>query len=1799
MLKKRQSQFFNLTFSQSFLFLGLFSFFSFCSLNAQNQLFVSSNNSGMIGSYEVAVDGSITASQFASEGTDADGIHYDTANDVLYQLNRTDSRIDVYSNVSTNPTLVTSSTSDFTNGREIAVTGNKLVVADDVAGAGNFVVYDITPTSISLDKIHNTSIELWGIHTNGNQLIAIVDASSDVAIFENFFNQAGGAIIASATVTIDGLVRTHGLTYDAENDDMYLTDIGAASSATDGALIRVKNWTSAIIDGSVNPMEQIRVEGGASLLGNPVDIALDKANNMVYVAERARDGGRLLAFKTPSATGGVAPTYSELFGGASAVFLSGVETSLNTCDFVSGGSVSFVNGDTETTIIVDTEDDFLSFASTVDASASNYSFTYVVTDGSAAGTILGIPPSNTVEFNGAGLGLCKVYGLSYTGNLTITGGDALFGGQDLSDDCFMLSSNDLKVNRVAPQATANQFFVSSNTSGLIGAYEILEDGSVLGNEFSSVDLDADGIHYDAVNDVLYQLNRTSNRVDVYSNGSTNPTLIASSTSDFTNGREIAVTGSKLVVADDLAGGGNLVVYNITPTSITLDRIYNTSIELWGIHANGNQLIAVVDASDNVAVYDDFFNQQVGSISASATIAIEGLVRTHGLTYDSENDDMYLTDIGLASSATDGALVRVMNWTAASADGTVTASEQIRVKGITSLLGNPVDIALDKDNDMVYVAERARDGGRILGFRAPTLTGGIAPTYKRLFAGASAVFLSGVEAELDECDYVESGVLSFSTGGTEQTIVIDGQSDVLSFQSTVGPEPQGINFTYVVTNEAGMILGIPPSNLVDFDGAGLGACNVYGLTYTGVLLISAGDDLFGGQDLSSDCFKLSSNNLTVIRTASNVNAQLFASSNTTGKIGVFSFLDDGNALQDEFDSQDVDADGIYFDEENDVLYQLNRTASVVNVYSDVNASLQAGNMPTLVATSTSDFTNGREIAVSGGKLIVADDVTGGGNLVIYDITPTSIALDKVLNTSIELWGIHANGDQLIAVVDASGDVAIFEDVFNQPAGAVDADATISIENLVRTHGLTYDAEEDYMVLTDIGSASFAGDGALITIANWTAAIADGTVSADEQIRNSGGTSKLGNPVDVAYDKDAGMIYVAERAREGGLILGFKKPTLSGGIAPSYMVSFPGASAVNLMNTLIILEPCGLVDGATVSLSDGNSEATIVVDATPDMIDFASTAELADGVSFTYVITDANGIVLGVPAAGPIDFNGSGVGACNVYGLSYTGTLNVAMGDDLFGGQDLSDDCFDLSDNSATVNRIDPEPVDASLFISSNTQAKVGVYSILESGTIASSSFSTPFNDADGIYYDDANDVLYQLNRADNVIQIYSTVSTNPTLIASSTSDFANGREIAVNGNKLVVADDVTGANKFVIYDITPTSITLDKILDADIDLWGIHADGDRLIAVVDNSSEVAVYDDFFANPAGPVSPTMTVTIAGMVRTHGLDYDAADDMLILTDVGLASDTNDGALVVVRDFMLAAFDGTVTASEQARAFGGVDFLGNPVDVALDKQNERIYVAERANGGGRILGFLLPKLSGGIAPFYNRLYPGASAVFIPEGPCDFLTGGAITFDDPGMTTTQNVTVNDGIANILFFNSDVDAAAGGYSQTYVVTDVNGIILGIPPSNSVDFDGSGVGNCAVFNVSYTGNLLVAAGDNLLTSEISDACSAISDNFLTVIRTEGFINDDADERSSEESIIVAKLFPSPVSSELNLVIDALTTQEGIVNIYNAAGALSLRQNVSLAQGQNTLTFDVSNLDKGMYFVQIPGSNQVAKFVKVNF
>ena len=105
-------------------------------------------------------------------------------------------------------------------------------------------------------------------------------------------------------------------------------------------------------------------------------------------------------------------------------------------DGFEGGTVSTENGETEVyTCPNDGVSDIIRFDS---AGVTDYaSYTYVVTDEN--NIILALPGSDFADFDGAGAGICRVWGLAYTGSITANVGDDA-AAVVLADGCFDLSS---------------------------------------------------------------------------------------------------------------------------------------------------------------------------------------------------------------------------------------------------------------------------------------------------------------------------------------------------------------------------------------------------------------------------------------------------------------------------------------------------------------------------------------------------------------------------------------------------------------------------------------------------------------------------------------------------------------------------------------------------------------------------------------------------------------------------------------------------------------------------------------------------------------------------------------------------------------------------------------------------------------------------------------------------------------------------------------------------------------------------------------------------------------------------------------------------------------------------------------------------------------------------------------------------------------------------------------------------------------------------------------------------------------
>lgn len=307
--------------------------------NLESQLYASNNSNGDVTRYDTSEDGTVSTNRLVTLSLNSEGIYYDAITDQVTQASRSSLQLNSYADASITDdgialTIAASSSADLVSPRDLAVSGNVYVVSDnedvdgdDTTADGRFFVYTKSGDTFTLRNTVTVNFKVWGIEFVGNDLFAVVDTTSDLAVFTNFAssNTTDATVQASKRITIEGIARTHGLAFDGGT--MVLTDIGDASVDTDGGFHVISDFQSkfdSVDNGETLAVagNQVRVSGALTLLGNPVAAEFDSDTNTVFIAERANGGGRVLSYTNFNTGGNVGPDFNATLSGASSLFLS-------------------------------------------------------------------------------------------------------------------------------------------------------------------------------------------------------------------------------------------------------------------------------------------------------------------------------------------------------------------------------------------------------------------------------------------------------------------------------------------------------------------------------------------------------------------------------------------------------------------------------------------------------------------------------------------------------------------------------------------------------------------------------------------------------------------------------------------------------------------------------------------------------------------------------------------------------------------------------------------------------------------------------------------------------------------------------------------------------------------------------------------------------------------------------------------------------------------------------------------------------------------------------------------------------------------------------------------------------------------------------------------------------------------------------------------------------------------------------------------------------------------------------------
>lgn len=419
--------------------------------------------------------------------------------------------------------------------------------------------------------------------------------------------------------------------------------------------------------------------------------------------------------------------------------------------------------------LVDGRPDMVTGISLDDSGLNGETQSFVITDDSR--NILGLPPTlmavEGVDFDGAGVGSCYIYHLTYSGTL-----DGLESGENLDN---LMGSFNLS-NFIEVQRNGLNGGVLSG-----GPYEFTVDGT----PDMATGLALDDSMVNGTNSGFVITDADLNILGLP------PTLAAAQGVDF-----------------DGAGVGVCLIWHIT---------YEEGIV--GLEAGGN--------AGNL---DGFF-----ALSNAITVTRNGLNAgvISGGPYEFTVDGMPDMVSGISLDDTD-VTGTIQTW--------IITDDQNNILGLPPMLSNVEGVDFDGAGAGVCLIWHLTYEEGLMGLAA----GNNVSDFEGFYGLSNAITVTR--------NPLEAGTLS----GGPYTFTVDGMPDMVSGVMLDASNLNGTNQTYVITDDAGNILGLPPTleavEGVDFDGAGAGVCYIWHLTYEdGITGLAAGqnaNELGGFFDLSN-------------------------------------------------------------------------------------------------------------------------------------------------------------------------------------------------------------------------------------------------------------------------------------------------------------------------------------------------------------------------------------------------------------------------------------------------------------------------------------------------------------------------------------------------------------------------------------------------------------------------------------------------------------------------------------------------------------------------------------------------------------------------------------------------------------------------------------------------------------------------------------------------------------------------------------------------------------------------------------
>lgn len=1428
---------------------------------------------------------------------------------------------------------------------------------------------------------------------------------------------------------------------------------------------------------------------------------------------------------------------------------------------VRAATVSTLDGaDSAQTCPGDGVDDLIAFASQ-GGDAPN--FTFVVTDDE--NNILGIPSGNEVNFEEAGQGNCRVWGLSYYGDIIANLGDNA-ATTNLASGCYALSNNFVTIFREVPQA-GSITTESGATSTVTCPGDFIDDFVT----FSTQD--------NSGGTLVYVITDTSN---VILNLSSNPTINFEGAGEGNcrvwalvyqgellaqpgdNAAEATLASSCYDLSDNFVSivrfrpeGGNISTIN-GDTTLTICPGDGVSAVVSFVNegAQGSQIAFIVTDTNNLilAISDtnqiDFSGASIG-VCRLWTLTYEGIilaqvgdnagaVRLASGCFALSNNFVTInrTEImGGSISTTDGETE--VNTCPGDGNPDMVNFQQTGGSALNTsyLITNENNIILVIQTEDSFDFEAAGEGNcRVWGL---TYAGDLLAQVGD--DAAQATLASGCYALTSNFINIirraaEGGTVSLESGETSiRTCPGDGVPDIINMDST-GSSLQ--RFNYIITDANNVILSLPFGDSFNLDGADEGECRIWGLGYEGVVVALPGDTL-GNNRLASACFVLSDNFVTVFRErpAGGIVATetgeteisicpgdgladiiRFQSENASGGNFTYVVTDDNNIILAIPEGNEVDFETADFGICR--LWGLSYQGNIIAQVGDNAATTALADgcfdlSDNFVTVNRNNVEGGTLSTIAGASMITTCPADGNDDIVTF-------ASEGATGPNFAYVITDANN---FIVALPEGDTFNFESVE---------------EGICRVWGLSFVGEitaaiGDNAATDDLSTGCFALSENFLTVVK--APPVGGTIAAlsGDTIINICSGDRNTDVIDFTVEGNSIGSYAYIVAQEGLVLAtipgtGFDFNNAQAGTYEVYGLSYagnltflPGDDVLNAqlasscfdLSTNSLLINVERVEACSLTTTGYEGDFVYLCPSNPDdgLLAFNTCSNLASD-NFQYVITTIDDVILFPIEGNTFDFGDIPIPQVRVYGISYTGLLNPLLVGQTITTAALSDRCYDYTRNFITV--INDQPAAGEISLANGTDS---LFCVANGNSIMQASTTSSSNAGYVVLVTDEENIVLLIAPLDSIDVSELAAGSYRMHGLSYTGNLSVN--IGDDADLVALADNC--------YELTANFLVFDR---------GQEING----GVISLDSGL---DTFYVCPqdGSPDLVLLSSTITGVPYRYLVTDELGN--IIIPDINSNIINLDNAPVGICRIYGYAFTGFVTAS-----FG--------TNVATARLGSECYALSE-----------------------NHI------VVVKQ----VAEGGNIT------STTGETSVNIDLAS---GNTLVEVMNTGQAQfleyAYLLTDTNNVVLAASLEPSFDFTDYPAGVSRIWGLSYQGELLAMPGDDASTAMLASSCFALSENFVTVSSSNGL--------QQEEEVTVAAIrltpYPNPVSgSHLQMLVQSEEIlADGQVAIRDQNGkAYTLRQ---VAGGAKTLVvnFDISQLPTGLFVLHyVAGKRQkVVRFIR---